>query len=309
MKKTFTIVTLLFISMNIQAQTCGYDSTGSCGTTNLTTIGTNDDTITYFQYPAPFGNYFTSGSEQHIYRVAELNAAGMIGASKIDGLGFYVVDTLGGFTNYHEFTITMGCTTDSSFFDTSDIQGLVPVFPSSNHHVSIGWNFFHFPTSYTWDGISNLVVGTCFNMGPPYPFWTGNCLSINSSTSYLSSISKASDGSDQCTDTAHYYSAYYKHPMIQLNYCMSTIGINELVGGAAITIYPNPFTNQTTITFNDNLKHTIKIMDVLGKEIKTMANLQGKEITIDKGEMHAGIYFLQITDQNKNVVNRKIVVE
>ena len=76
-----------------------------------------------------------------------------------------------------------------------------------------------------------------------------------------------------------------------------------------ISVYPNPFSSQTTITFSSEQKNTtIKIMDVLGKEIGA-ATFSGKEYVIEKGTMHAGIYFVQITDENKKVVNRKIVVE
>ncbi len=48
-------------------------------------------------------------------------------------------------------------------------------------------------------------------------------------------------------------------------------------------------------------------MDVVGKEIKTIS-FTGKLCVIEKGTMQSGIYFVQITDENKNVVNRKIVV-
>lgn len=76
-----------------------------------------------------------------------------------------------------------------------------------------------------------------------------------------------------------------------------------------IDIYPNPFNLQTTITFNQEQKNiTLKIFDVLGKELKTI-NFTGRQLLIEKGEMKAGVYFVQVIDSNKNVVNRKIVVQ
>lgn len=78
---------------------------------------------------------------------------------------------------------------------------------------------------------------------------------------------------------------------------------------AGFSIYPNPFNSQTTITFNEIQKNTtIKIIDVLGKEIKVI-NFTGKQLIIEKGEMQSGIYFVQVTDINKNVVNKRIVVQ
>ena len=89
----------------------------------------------------------------------------------------------------------------------------------------------------------------------------------------------------------------------------TTVGVSQVPNfNSTISIYPNPFTNQTTISFSEEQYNTtIKIMDVVGKEIKTIS-FTGKLCVIEKGTMQSGIYFVQITDENKNVVNRKIVV-
>ena len=77
----------------------------------------------------------------------------------------------------------------------------------------------------------------------------------------------------------------------------------------ATLIAPNPFTDITTITFTQEQKNsTIKIMDVLGKEIRVII-FTGKQLVIEKGEMIAGIYFFQVADTNGNVVNKKIVIQ
>ncbi len=89
----------------------------------------------------------------------------------------------------------------------------------------------------------------------------------------------------------------------------TTVNTNEILNSTSLSIYPNPFTSQTTISFSEIQKHTtIKITDVLGKEIKTVILSAAKNLTIEKGEMSDGIYIVQITDENKNVVNRKIVI-
>lgn len=92
-------------------------------------------------------------------------------------------------------------------------------------------------------------------------------------------------------------------------YNITNIGIVENSFVAGINISPNPFTFQTNILFNEAQKNsTIKIMDILGKEIKSI-NFKGKQLTIEKGEMKEGIYFVQVIDENKNVVNKKIVMQ
>lgn len=99
------------------------------------------------------------------------------------------------------------------------------------------------------------------------------------------------------------------------NTLADSITINPLVTGtietitiSEITIAPNPFTLQTTITFNEEQKHgIIKIIDVLGKEIKTIP-FTGKQLIIEKGSMQAGIYFLQVKTEQK-VQSKKIIIQ
>ncbi len=94
--------------------------------------------------------------------------------------------------------------------------------------------------------------------------------------------------------------------------CLQSITVNatQLKNSIAdFSIAPNPFTSATTIKFSDEQKNTtVKITDMLGKEIKTV-NVTGKQCVIEKGEMRAGVYLVRIMDEKKNVVNRKMVVE
>lgn len=75
-----------------------------------------------------------------------------------------------------------------------------------------------------------------------------------------------------------------------------------------IDIYPNPFNSITTITFSEEQRNTsIKITDMLGQAIKTIS-FTGKQMTIEKEQMRAGIYFVQIADDKKNIVSKKIII-
>ncbi len=74
-----------------------------------------------------------------------------------------------------------------------------------------------------------------------------------------------------------------------------------------ISISPNPFTSQTNIAFAQEQKNTtIKIVDVLGKEIKSI-NFTGKELIIEKEEMQTGIYFVQIQTE-KGTITKKLIL-
>lgn len=75
-----------------------------------------------------------------------------------------------------------------------------------------------------------------------------------------------------------------------------------------VAIYPNPFESSTTIAFPEEQKNvTIKITDVLAKEIKTI-NFTGRQLVIDRREMVSGIYFFHIKAENGKVIDKKVVI-
>jgi hypothetical protein len=89
----------------------------------------------------------------------------------------------------------------------------------------------------------------------------------------------------------------------------NTVGLDEIKTNSNISIAPNPFTSETTITFSDEQKNTtIKIIDVIGKEIKSIS-FSGKQLVIEKGEMKPGIYLVQAINENQNVETKKIVIQ
>lgn len=105
------------------------------------------------------------------------------------------------------------------------------------------------------------------------------------------------------------------NPAIITNQTLNTI--NNLITGISnfnadrnqINIYPNPFSTSSTIEFSSEQKNTtIQITDMLGKLIKEI-KVTGRHCILEKGTMKAGVYFVRITDEQKNVVNRKIIVE
>ncbi len=86
----------------------------------------------------------------------------------------------------------------------------------------------------------------------------------------------------------------------------STIGINEITNDiSTFSIHPNPVTAQLTVNINlySEKNFILKIMDVLGKEIK--AEILSRDIGTDSSinlnvsSLDNGVYFISISDQNK----------
>jgi pimeloyl-ACP methyl ester carboxylesterase len=84
--------------------------------------------------------------------------------------------------------------------------------------------------------------------------------------------------------------------------------INSVSIPDILNIYPNPFNNKTTVYFSEFQKQTkIEITDMLGNVISTNS-FSGKEFTIEKDAMTAGVYFLQVSNDKKNFASKKIIV-
>jgi photosystem II stability/assembly factor-like uncharacterized protein len=76
-----------------------------------------------------------------------------------------------------------------------------------------------------------------------------------------------------------------------------------------MSIYPNPFTSECTIYFGEEQKNvTVKIFDLPGKEIRTIY-FTGNQLTLEKGELQPGVYCVQVIDEMKKVVNKKIILQ
>lgn len=79
-----------------------------------------------------------------------------------------------------------------------------------------------------------------------------------------------------------------------------------------LSVYSNPFSTSTTITLPSQQKiSTIKLFDELGKEVSftSQASQQGSktQLTIERGNLASGIYFLSITSNEKREVVKLMI--
>lgn len=87
-------------------------------------------------------------------------------------------------------------------------------------------------------------------------------------------------------------------------------GITEALDATTLTLSPNPVSNQLTVSSQKATLKEIKIMNSLGQCMLTSTPLGGgSEGHVDMSSLANGIYFVQLTDENKNVINKKIIKE
>jgi PKD repeat protein len=152
-------------------------------------VGTGTNTNTTGSYPAPYGNFFWGAKHQFLITAAELNTAGMT-AGNINNLAF-VVDQANG-TPLNGFTIAMKNTATTNL--TALETGLTTVLSPITYTETNGLNTHVFSSPFYWDGVSNLLIETCFNNAA----WTQNATTFMTTTSHNSSIYYRQDAANVC---------------------------------------------------------------------------------------------------------------
>jgi hypothetical protein len=81
--------------------------------------------------------------------------------------------------------------------------------------------------------------------------------------------------------------------------------IDKELSQNGILIFPNPFSDFTTIFLNTEIQNKIQLFDISGKLIKEVI-VQSYSYKLSGNNLNSGIYLLQI--QNKNGIFRKKLV-
>ena len=92
----------------------------------------------------------------------------------------------------------------------------------------------------------------------------------------------------------------------------SAVGIKEsVISNDEITVYPNPFTNDTRFIFKDsgpNSKYTISLFDVTGKKVREINSITEKFYDLNKGDLKPQIYFYKVWNNQMQVGVGKLVI-
>ncbi len=88
--------------------------------------------------------------------------------------------------------------------------------------------------------------------------------------------------------------------------------IDEAVKSKQLLVYPNPFTETTTVYFGEDLiNHSIQIVDIMGKVVYSNTTLNGNKVEIEASSLTEGMYILLLIDNESNQVisNAKLMVK
>jgi hypothetical protein len=92
---------------------------------------------------------------------------------------------------------------------------------------------------------------------------------------------------------------------------ISGVGINDLTDLGLLKVYPNPASEQITISLvlNKNSNITIRLMNTLGQTIFSSQenNVQQLQKNIETTNLSRGIYFLELSNENASVLEKIIL--
>ncbi|MES2397701.1 MAG: LamG-like jellyroll fold domain-containing protein [Bacteroidota bacterium] len=112
----------------------------------------------------------------------------------------------------------------------------------------------------------------------------------------------------QIKNTAYIYFDY-NAPVVTnttINTIETLIGIKDVNINGLFKIYPNPANDKLFVSVNKNSTGNIVITDVLGKKVKQIKTTELKtEINIS--DLQSGIYFITLTQENMNSVQKIII--
>lgn len=129
---------------------------------NLDYVGTGTSYNGDIYNPTPYGGYYKNGREQYIVSAAELTGLGVM-PGLIRAIGFNVHNPNTS-ANLPNFTISMGVAADTVFANTSFLTGLEEVYSKAYYTPTAGWNAHLLNSPFYWDGTSNIVIQTSYDM-------------------------------------------------------------------------------------------------------------------------------------------------
>ncbi len=204
----------------------------------LIDVGTGIVLNSPFQSPSTYSNTQNGARNQLLFLASELQAAGMT-AGTISSLAFNVEQNSG--TTLENFTIQLGTTTASSLTETWE-GGLVDVLGPLSYTDQVGWNTHELTTTFSWDGVSNLVLQTC-NRNLTTSF---NATMYQSVTSFTSCVSRNSPNPTICSDGGGTHFLFQQRPNVRF-------GWSPLEAPPVANFNAAPtFTCTGTVTFTDH---------------------------------------------------------
>ena len=90
-----------------------------------------------------------------------------------------------------------------------------------------------------------------------------------------------------------------------------TISTVDLITENQFRVAPNPFNNQTLVTWENTSKSTyqVNLLNVTGQVVKAYRNVEGESLVITRDDLAGGMYFLNFRDEKGNMGTMKLLIK
>ena len=76
----------------------------------------------------------------------------------------------------------------------------------------------------------------------------------------------------------------------------SLVGIIDGNSNSGVIVYPNPFSQSTSISFpnKNKLSYNLRIFDLSGKIVRTIPNISDHQVVVSKADLSVGLYYFEL---------------
>ena len=159
----------------------------------------------------------------------------------------------------------------------------------------------NFPVNYkvygTASAITEMYTGTAIAPGDSVPF--------SFTTQILPGVGFTGD---LCVWTSMSFDFDLTNDTTCIN-IVTTSDVSEYDQQGSINIYPNPFSNNTTIEFtnSNNSKYDFRIYDIIGRVAKNETGITGNKFTFERGDLTPGIYTIEL--RGEKLYRKKVIIK
>jgi Secretion system C-terminal sorting domain len=257
----------------------------------------------------PFATYWGGARTQMLFTAAEITAAGGVVNALVSKIGFNVITADPGVMN--QFNINIQNTTATTL-TTYINSGWTNIYTGTYTVPGTGWQYINCPSStFHWNG-TNLLLEVCFT-NPSYTQYS----TVNSTTMTGMQLGYYMDGITGCSTAV--YNTVTSRPNVCFTMTVASDVNNQFTGVPTIYSlsqnYPNPFNPTTKINFalpKQGLV-TLRIYDVLGREVRTLVNEVKSagtySVDFNASEYSSGVYFYRLESNGFSDIKRMMLIK
>jgi hypothetical protein len=246
----------------------------------------------------PINFLYHNSYSQSIYLQSEINRTNQ----KINKIYFYY-NGYNQFVNKRNFTIYMKHTTQTALTTWEDISTFDSLSTVALDLVAEGWYEIDLADGFIHNSTDNIIIAVTSSIINAQSFSKQEMFSHNAPGGALMSIVTYSNVNIDLVNPPIISPIAYRP---NVRFCMdSNVGIiNGDENSKELSIYPNPATDDLTISNINSSIAEIEIIDITGKLIKQLPINNVKEIKINISDLSNGIYIIRIGNEFQKFIKK-----